>query len=313
MNLLLLTLVISRMELAPVGLFFFKEPVSLAPEEIRNIARKSDLYQYQLSEFLKDSLRASRVFRDVVTITNKENIQIPRYVLYIDMWVLNKGRKCCIMPIPFLKYKMVYMSYYLRDEKNEDKLLAGTLNRRLEGNEKVCLGKMANELKDTVVSTIKSYRNFFFEEQKLRKLRGKISTSILPFTSSGREAKEMGLGESFSAMLSTGMKRKTCIEVVEREKLEKIVEELKLELTGLITPEQIKQIGKMLGVDYIITGSITKIQSKIEVDVKLIDVETARVIYSDYDQILRPNHLRFLADDVLYKILKYLVKKYGER
>lgn len=56
---------------------------------------------------------------------------------------------------------------------------------------------------------------------------------------------------------------------------------------------------------------ITRIEDRIEVDLKIINVETGKIAFSDYDQIIKPKHLRFLSDDILYKILNFLIEQEG--
>jgi curli biogenesis system outer membrane secretion channel CsgG len=55
-------------------------------------------------------------------------------------------------------------------------------------------------------------------------------------------------------------------EVVERALLQKILEEQKLSMTGVIDKSSASQIGKVLGVKAIITGSVLKFKKTIEIN-----------------------------------------------
>ena len=72
------------------------------------------------------------------------------------------------------------------------------------------------------------------------------------------------------------------IEVVERQQLDQVIDELKLSQTGLIDEDSIKEVGKILGVDAIIVGSITDLGSKLDLDMRLIETETGLLIKQHY-------------------------------
>jgi len=86
--------------------------------------------------------------------------------------------------------------------------------------------------------------------------------------------------------------------LVERDKINKMLEEQKLGQTGVIDPNTAAQMGKVLGVNAIVTGAIsnfgvttsgtdllltqTKKQvAKVTVDIRVVDAETGEVLYID--------------------------------
>ncbi|MBN1622420.1 MAG: hypothetical protein JW871_07515 [Endomicrobiales bacterium] len=85
--------------------------------------------------------------------------------------------------------------------------------------------------------------------------------------------------------------------LVERNRLQAILDELKLNMTGLIDPMRAKEVGNQLGVDALLFGSLSSVKysknkqtivimytegKKVEVsvDARLIDVETGELISS---------------------------------
>ena len=66
-------------------------------------------------------------------------------------------------------------------------------------------------------------------------------------------------------------------EVVERRQLLKLEKELILSQTGFIEEKSIKKMGQVLGVDAIVTGSITDLGNTVKVNARLIGVESAKV------------------------------------
>jgi len=106
------------------------------------------------------------------------------------------------------------------------------------------------------------------------------------------------LGNSASDILVTELVKSDKFIVIEREKLNKIIEEQKLSMTDLIDQDSAVQAGKLLGVSAIVTGSISQFGVKEEsvdallvqtknqiaqavVDIRVIDVETGEIIYAD--------------------------------
>src|SRR3990167_2858963 len=86
--------------------------------------------------------------------------------------------------------------------------------------------------------------------------------------------------------------------VVERDKVNKILEEQKLGLTGTIDANTAAQMGKILGLNAIVTGAISNFgvrttgsdylvtQSKRQeasctVDIRVVDVETGQILLGD--------------------------------
>jgi len=106
------------------------------------------------------------------------------------------------------------------------------------------------------------------------------------------------LGTAASDVLMTELGKSGKFILVERTKLDKIMEEQKLQTTGLVDANTASKIGRILGLDAIVIGSISQFgvktggsdylitQSKQQVaectvDIRVIEVETGRVLYID--------------------------------
>lgn len=84
-------------------------------------------------------------------------------------------------------------------------------------------------------------------------------------------------GRYLSERLITSLFLTRKFEVIERRQLDKILAELKLNLTDLIDPENAKQLGRIYGVDAIASGSVTELAETLEANARLIETETGRV------------------------------------
>lgn len=86
-----------------------------------------------------------------------------------------------------------------------------------------------------------------------------------------------GLSESLMAKLS----KRPELTLVERNQLEKAIKELGFSQSIYADGNQAKQIGKMTGADVLVTGDIVKAGNRFEINVRLIDVESAQILVAD--------------------------------
>jgi hypothetical protein len=82
--------------------------------------------------------------------------------------------------------------------------------------------------------------------------------------------------------------------VVDRSNLDKIRQELGFQLSGEVSDESAKAIGKMLGAGAIITGTLITLDSSYRLTLKAIDVETATVVASYPADITDDGRIRTL-------------------
>jgi hypothetical protein len=68
--------------------------------------------------------------------------------------------------------------------------------------------------------------------------------------------------------------------IIDRQRIDVLQKELKFQMSGDVDDESMQAIGKMLGAQYIITGSIHDINNILRLNVKIITVKTAEIIGS---------------------------------
>jgi hypothetical protein len=83
------------------------------------------------------------------------------------------------------------------------------------------------------------------------------------------------LAEDFSVALAGAGTR---FEVVDRIHLKSIIREHKLSTTGMIDPKTARKLGKIAGVQALITGTVTPFGDNVRITVKILDTETAKII-----------------------------------
>ncbi len=71
------------------------------------------------------------------------------------------------------------------------------------------------------------------------------------------------------------------LQVVERERLDAILSEMKLQQSGLTDPASAVRIGRVLGVQALLMGSYTAIGGMIRIDARIVEVETGLVLKAE--------------------------------
>ncbi len=112
----------------------------------------------------------------------------------------------------------------------------------------------------------------------------RMSIAVLPFNSQGIGTELNGV--DLLDKLITAFVNSHRFKVIERAQLEKILNEQKLGLSGIVDPTTAAEIGKGIGVDAVVLGSVTRAGNSLSIDARLIDTESAAIIsaqtaYSD--------------------------------
>lgn len=102
--------------------------------------------------------------------------------------------------------------------------------------------------------------------------------AIIPFSyADGRAATKDGA--IISEKITMRLIKQQKFDVIERSVLDKVMAELKLQSSGAMDATSTKELGKLLGVEAIVTGTLVEMQgNKIEVNARLIKTETAQAI-----------------------------------
>src|ERR1017187_9355966 len=106
---------------------------------------------------------------------------------------------------------------------------------------------------------------------------GSKKVTVLDFTDLQGGSSE--LGKYIAEQLTVDfVMTKRDFAVLDRANLKSILAEHKLTATGLVDPENAKQLGKFAGVDALVIGNIIPIGTNINLTVKIITTETAEVV-----------------------------------
>ncbi len=108
-----------------------------------------------------------------------------------------------------------------------------------------------------------------------------VRVAVLDFDLKGEGYETEDMGAIVAEWFVTALVREGRFGVVERGLLQKITAEHKLGASGLVDDNTATRIGKLLGVKVIISGSVLKLENVLEINARIIDVETASIIAAE--------------------------------
>jgi TolB-like protein/tetratricopeptide (TPR) repeat protein len=131
-------------------------------------------------------------------------------------------------------------------------------------------------------------------------IQERLSLSVLPFEQNG-VVSESSL--SFQDRLIDSLVNQNRFRVVERAKLDVILQEQKLSSTELIDKNTALRLGKLVAAQSIVTGSIIETGTGMEIVARVVDTETSEILASEdvYDEVKDPAALRSLAEGMAVK------------
>ncbi|MFC1574533.1 CsgG/HfaB family protein [Gemmatimonadota bacterium] len=106
------------------------------------------------------------------------------------------------------------------------------------------------------------------------------TVAVLDFTGLmiGQGGNSAPLGKAVAAMLITELSGREGMQVIERYRLQDLLTEQRLALSGRVDEDTAIEVGQMLGAQFIIHGQVTSIGDITRMDMRAVDVETSEVL-----------------------------------
>ncbi len=131
----------------------------------------------------------------------------------------------------------------------------------------------------------------------------KISIAVIEFKTLNKEAQDIALGELISETFTSSLVNSSAFKIIEREQLDKVIKEMEMNQTGFIETTDAVEIGKMLHADAIITGSVALLAGQIQLNARIIDIESAYVISAESrTSRYSLQKIKTLVDEIVYKL-----------
>ena len=131
--------------------------------------------------------------------------------------------------------------------------------------------------------------------------------AVLPFFNGGSIGQDKedfeALQYGIQGMLISELASNPSARVVEREVLQRLVEEQNLGSSGRVEPGTAARIGKLVGARYVIVGTFIDFYGDFRIDARLVDVETSELVRTQSDRMQR-DHLFDLIKGLSTKLMK---------
>ncbi|MCC6620009.1 MAG: hypothetical protein IT385_02065 [Deltaproteobacteria bacterium] len=108
----------------------------------------------------------------------------------------------------------------------------------------------------------------------------KPTVAILYMDYTGKDEQLVVLKKGLAQMLISDLSTVPTVQIVERDRLQDIMDELQLGTSAKIDPATANKLGKLLGARYMVLGGFFDLLGTLRVDARVVEVETGKVIRS---------------------------------
>lgn len=165
-----------------------------------------------------------------------------------------------------------------RQKKEADEATAKKLaleERRLsEEREKLARKEADRKSSSSEVGTL-PVGALTYDPTRVTQVGNRLSIAVLPFDNKGGDPYITNTVQDKMITSLYSLKR---FKIIERSQIDKVLSEQKLGMTGAIDPDKAVKVGKMIGVDAILIGSISSTGDGVGIDARLIDTESGVII-----------------------------------
>jgi TolB-like protein len=106
----------------------------------------------------------------------------------------------------------------------------------------------------------------------------KIRLAVVDFATTDQKLEPANLNQIVAEWLTLFLVNAGTVEVVERQELQKILQEQSLGQTGAINAESAAKLGELLGIKILVTGTVMRLGNTLEVTARLIDTTNGTII-----------------------------------
>jgi TolB-like protein len=131
--------------------------------------------------------------------------------------------------------------------------------------------------------------------------------AVFPFTNGGSygQGKEDfdALERGIAGMMISELAQNPAARVVERQEIQRIIDEQNLTAQNRVDPQTAAKIGKLVGARYVVAGTFIDFYGDFRVDVRLVNVETGEIIKTESERMQR-DHMFDIIRNVAARLLK---------
>jgi TolB-like protein len=112
-------------------------------------------------------------------------------------------------------------------------------------------------------------------------MAGPITLTVGDFQVESDNPSHRFLGKGLSRLVSAELGKSPNIKLIEREKLQKILEEQELSLSGLADESRQMEIGRLLAAEYIVFGEVIDMGNAVLLSLRMSDVSTGELVWQE--------------------------------
>ena len=101
---------------------------------------------------------------------------------------------------------------------------------------------------------------------------------VAPFQNADAHAPATGLETVLQDLLIARLSRASSVAVLDRDKINLVLKEHQLSLSGLVDPTTAAKTGKLIGADFMVQGSFNLVGGKLQVHARVVSVATAAIV-----------------------------------
>ncbi len=104
------------------------------------------------------------------------------------------------------------------------------------------------------------------------------SLAVLDFDNHSGTARYNPLGKGLAAMLVTDLAEVSAIQLVERNRLQDLVDEMDRQQSEYFDPSTAQEVGRLIGAEYVVFGSIAAVDPQVRLNTRIVQVSTGEIV-----------------------------------
>jgi TolB-like protein len=131
--------------------------------------------------------------------------------------------------------------------------------------------------------------------------------AVLPFNNGGSygQGKEDfdALERGIAGMMISELAQNPAARVVERQEVQRLLDEQNLSTQGRVDPQTAAKVGKLVGARYTVLGTFIDFYGDFRVDVRLVNTETGEIVKTESERMQR-DHMFDIIRNIAARLMK---------
>ena len=131
--------------------------------------------------------------------------------------------------------------------------------------------------------------------------------AVLPFNNGGSygQGKEDfdALERGIAGMMISELSQNPAARVVERQEVQRLLDEQNLGAQGRVDPQTAAKVGKLVGARYVVLGTFIDFYGDFRVDVRLVNTETSEIVKTESERMQR-DHMFDIIRNIAARLMK---------